>query len=281
MISSTKTYGTRQSNIRDGNGGGAIYGCRSKPGREPCIRSNNLKNGRAFEFETDGDEGGRIETKTRRRAAVHDQRDRRRDRPERGPRRRVRRGADRLPAPVGTAATEVLEPRRPDPARQLRRRPGPRRARDHRRCPTPMLHVSLEQGPGQRALLPPGQRPRPGRELLGADDQNDDALAGHDHLQHPGGRAASASRFLSRGGQRVRRHGRRASFTGTALGGLGAALRLPRERGHADCPRPLTRELRALLVAVRGARAGRPAFLLFLLGAATPTTRSRGRSSRR
>jgi hypothetical protein len=61
VISSVKSYGTRQSNVRDGNGGGAIYGCRSRPGREPCIRSNNLKDGRAFEFETDGAEGGRIE----------------------------------------------------------------------------------------------------------------------------------------------------------------------------------------------------------------------------
>jgi hypothetical protein len=63
MISRTKTYGTRQSNIRDGNGGGAIYGCRSSAGREACIRANNLKNGRAFEFETDGDEVGFIESK--------------------------------------------------------------------------------------------------------------------------------------------------------------------------------------------------------------------------
>jgi hypothetical protein len=61
IISSVKSYGTRQSNVRDGNGGGAIYGCRSKPGREPCIRSNNLKDGRAFEFATGGAEGGRIE----------------------------------------------------------------------------------------------------------------------------------------------------------------------------------------------------------------------------
>src|SRR5512145_2823692 len=60
LISSSKSYGTRQSNIRDGNGGGAIYGCRSNPGREACIRSNNLEKGRAFEFETDGDEAGRI-----------------------------------------------------------------------------------------------------------------------------------------------------------------------------------------------------------------------------
>jgi hypothetical protein len=61
IIASNKTYGTRQSNVKNGNGGGAIYGCRSNPGREPCIRANNLKDGRAFEFETDGAEGGSIE----------------------------------------------------------------------------------------------------------------------------------------------------------------------------------------------------------------------------
>ena len=63
MISRTKTYGTRQSNVRDGNGGGAIYGCRSAPGREPCIRSNNLQTGRAFEFSSDGQEVGFIAAK--------------------------------------------------------------------------------------------------------------------------------------------------------------------------------------------------------------------------
>ena len=61
IIASNGSYGTRQSNKRDGDGGGAIYGCRSNTGREPCIRSNNLKTGRAFEFETAGKEGGRIE----------------------------------------------------------------------------------------------------------------------------------------------------------------------------------------------------------------------------
>jgi hypothetical protein len=61
IIASTRTYGTRQSNIRDGNGGGAIYGCRSTPEREPCVRANNLQSGRAFEFETEGVEAGRIE----------------------------------------------------------------------------------------------------------------------------------------------------------------------------------------------------------------------------
>jgi hypothetical protein len=61
VIAETATYGTRQSNKRDGDGGGAIYGCRSNPGNEPCIRSNNIKGGRAFEFNTTGREAGRIE----------------------------------------------------------------------------------------------------------------------------------------------------------------------------------------------------------------------------
>src|SRR5215210_6499974 len=60
ITASTGTYGTRQSNKRDGDGGGAIYGCRSNPGTEPCIRANNLKGGRAFEFNTVGKEAGQI-----------------------------------------------------------------------------------------------------------------------------------------------------------------------------------------------------------------------------
>jgi hypothetical protein len=61
IIANNSTYGTRQSNKRSGDGGGAIYGCRSELGREPCIRSNNLRAGRAFEFETRGREAGRIQ----------------------------------------------------------------------------------------------------------------------------------------------------------------------------------------------------------------------------
>ncbi len=65
IIASTSTYGTRQSNKSD-NGGGAIYGCRSGEGgtprgNEPCIRANNLANGLAFEFESDGNTVGRID----------------------------------------------------------------------------------------------------------------------------------------------------------------------------------------------------------------------------
>jgi hypothetical protein len=63
IITNNDTYGTRQSNLRIGDGGGAIYGCRSASGHEPCIRANNLNTGRAFEFATDGDEAGRITTK--------------------------------------------------------------------------------------------------------------------------------------------------------------------------------------------------------------------------
>ncbi|QEC49700.1 hypothetical protein FSW04_20375 [Baekduia soli] len=58
IIANTGTYGTRQSNKSD-NGGGAIYGCRSKAGgspkgNEPCVRASNLADGRAFEFESKG-----------------------------------------------------------------------------------------------------------------------------------------------------------------------------------------------------------------------------------
>lgn len=65
IIANTGTYGTRQSNKSD-NGGGAIYGCRSKlggseKGNEPCVRSSNLADGRAFEFSSNGGtEVGRI-----------------------------------------------------------------------------------------------------------------------------------------------------------------------------------------------------------------------------
>jgi hypothetical protein len=59
IISRNGTYSTRQSNL--GDGGGAIYGCRAVAGNaEPCVRANNLRTGRAFEFETGGKEAGEI-----------------------------------------------------------------------------------------------------------------------------------------------------------------------------------------------------------------------------
>ena len=65
VIANTSTYGTRQSNKSD-NGGGAIYGCRSKAGgtpakNEPCLRATNLVAGLAFEFSSNtGVLGGTI-----------------------------------------------------------------------------------------------------------------------------------------------------------------------------------------------------------------------------
>src|SRR3954447_15795425 len=67
IIANNGTYGTRQSNKSD-NGGGAIYGCRSKlggtqKGNQPCVRASNLADGRAFEFSSNGGtEVGRIES---------------------------------------------------------------------------------------------------------------------------------------------------------------------------------------------------------------------------
>jgi hypothetical protein len=62
IISRNGTYSTRQSNL--GAGGGAIYGCRADAGNdEPCVRANNLRTGRAFEFETAGKEAGEIVVK--------------------------------------------------------------------------------------------------------------------------------------------------------------------------------------------------------------------------
>ena len=61
IIANNGSYGTRQSNKNQGDGGGAIYGCRSDASHEPCVRANNLKTGRAFEFVTRGKEAGKIE----------------------------------------------------------------------------------------------------------------------------------------------------------------------------------------------------------------------------
>jgi hypothetical protein len=49
IIASNNNWGTRQSN--KGTGGGAIYGCRSAPGAESCVRAVNLQNGLAFSFQ--------------------------------------------------------------------------------------------------------------------------------------------------------------------------------------------------------------------------------------
>ncbi len=51
VAANTGGYTTRQSNKSD-TGGGAIYGCRAKPGTESCVAANNLNNGDAFRFQS-------------------------------------------------------------------------------------------------------------------------------------------------------------------------------------------------------------------------------------
>lgn len=51
VAANTGGYATRQSNKSD-SGGGAIYGCRAKPGTESCVAANNLNNGDAFRFQS-------------------------------------------------------------------------------------------------------------------------------------------------------------------------------------------------------------------------------------
>ncbi len=47
----TGGYTTRQSN-KSNSGGGAIYGCRAKAGKNSCVAGVNLSDGSAFSFET-------------------------------------------------------------------------------------------------------------------------------------------------------------------------------------------------------------------------------------
>ena len=63
IIGNVSTYATRQSNKKVGDGGGAIYGCRSDVGpRALHPARGTCASGRAFQFETAGKEGGRIKT---------------------------------------------------------------------------------------------------------------------------------------------------------------------------------------------------------------------------
>jgi hypothetical protein len=48
----TGGYSTRQSNKSE-SGGGAIYGCRAKAGKNPCLAAVNLADGAAFKFTAD------------------------------------------------------------------------------------------------------------------------------------------------------------------------------------------------------------------------------------
>ena len=133
--------------------------------------------GRAFEFETDGDEAGRIETKSDT------------GRPFTTNATGVATGlnADRVDglhaakidfrAPINTPSTQVLDLGGLVLSATCARGPGPRRARHLDGRARDAARV-VEQGPGQRAVLPAGQRPQPGRELLAAGPERR-RLAGH------------------------------------------------------------------------------------------------------
>jgi hypothetical protein len=51
VLGNSSTYATQQSNLNNGDGGAARYGCRSNPGREFCLLSKNLGGGGAFRFQ--------------------------------------------------------------------------------------------------------------------------------------------------------------------------------------------------------------------------------------
>jgi hypothetical protein len=52
LAAGTGGYSTRQSNKSD-SGGGAIYGCRAKAGKNGCLAAVNLADGAAFKFTAD------------------------------------------------------------------------------------------------------------------------------------------------------------------------------------------------------------------------------------
>src|SRR4051794_9805260 len=50
VLGDSSTYATQQSNLRDGDGGAARYGCRSNAGNEFCLLSKNTGGGGSFRF---------------------------------------------------------------------------------------------------------------------------------------------------------------------------------------------------------------------------------------
>lgn len=62
LVTTSTGYSMRLSNKQVGDGGGAIYGCRSTPTTEQCLNADNLNTGQAFFFRTQkGNTAGRIE----------------------------------------------------------------------------------------------------------------------------------------------------------------------------------------------------------------------------
>ena len=133
----TSTYGTRQSNKKDGDGGGAIYGCRSNPATSRASARATSRAAAPSSSRPSARETGRIEVGNTDRRAVHDQRHRRRHRPERrqgrrqggGRLRRRRRRHRAVREPPGRAGRRDRHARRERPRR--RRRPSVDRQRLH------------------------------------------------------------------------------------------------------------------------------------------------------
>src|SRR4051794_38270857 len=62
MLGDSSTYATQQSNLRQGDGGAARYGCRSTAANEYCLLSKNTGGGGSFRFQSLGSLlGGSIE----------------------------------------------------------------------------------------------------------------------------------------------------------------------------------------------------------------------------
>lgn len=62
LVTVSDGYSMRLSNKQVGDGGGAIYGCRSATGKESCVNADNLNTGLAFFFRSQkGATAGRIE----------------------------------------------------------------------------------------------------------------------------------------------------------------------------------------------------------------------------
>jgi hypothetical protein len=51
ILGDSSSYATQQSNLRNGDGGAARYGCRSAAGKEFCLLSKNTGGGGAFRFQ--------------------------------------------------------------------------------------------------------------------------------------------------------------------------------------------------------------------------------------
>lgn len=52
VLGNSSTYATQQSNLKNGDGGAARYGCRSKEGFEFCLLSKNTGGGGSFRFQS-------------------------------------------------------------------------------------------------------------------------------------------------------------------------------------------------------------------------------------